>query len=213
MTKVRTTIAGLALCLATFPLSVTAETINLGGGFLFTNWKEGPYNAFLSSTTATSWQFGFTIGGSLVGYDPEDPNDPGSLKFVFGGEPGLGKLSFTHYNGLGWFDVASFGADGSFKVDGTLTTSELIVQQDVWADYVLAPGHNLMPLAELRAYIDNNGRLPGVPSEQDIKTNGVDIGYMTKTLLERIEELTLHVILLNDKNDELTRKLAELGMR
>jgi hypothetical protein len=56
-----------------------------------------------------------------------------------------------------------------------------------------------------------------VPSEQEIKENGLDLGEMQKIQMEKIEELYLHMINLEkevselkSENIELTNKLNSL---
>ncbi len=51
-----------------------------------------------------------------------------------------------------------------------------------------------MPLAEVEQYITENHHLPEVPSEAEVKENGLDLGEFNATLLLKIEELTLYII-------------------
>ncbi len=79
-------------------------------------------------------------------------------------------------------------------VDGAIKTREVKVTQTDWADYVFEPDYPLMPLEQLRSYIDSHGHLPGIPTEEAVKTNGVYLGTINKKLLEKIEELTLYIL-------------------
>ncbi|MNL27405.1 hypothetical protein D3C87_1489960 [compost metagenome] len=36
--------------------------------------------------------------------------------------------------------------------------------------------------------------MPGIPSASEVKANGIDLGEMNAKLLQKIEELTLHLI-------------------
>ncbi len=69
-----------------------------------------------------------------------------------------------------------------------------------WADYVFEDGYELMPIAELEAYIKEHRRLPGVPSAEEVAKDGIDLAEMNKILLEKVEELTLRIIELEKKN-------------
>lgn len=71
-----------------------------------------------------------------------------------------------------------------------------------WADYVFEDGYDLMALSEVEKFIALNGHLPGVPSAQQVTQDGVDLAEMNKILLEKIEELTLHVIRLEKEIDD-----------
>jgi hypothetical protein len=61
-------------------------------------------------------------------------------------------------------------------------------------DYVFAHDYNLRPLAEVAAFIGTNSHLPDVPSEADIRANGVDMVQMQMILLKKVEELTLYAL-------------------
>jgi hypothetical protein len=41
-----------------------------------------------------------------------------------------------------------------------------------WSDYVFAPGYPLLGLKDTAALIRNNGHLPNIPSESDVKEKG-----------------------------------------
>ncbi|MEM6335856.1 MAG: hypothetical protein AAF752_04770 [Bacteroidota bacterium] len=97
-------------------------------------------------------------------------------------------------------------------VDGKLVTSELKVAlpQD-WADYVFADDYELMPLDQVKRYIDSNGHLPGMPSAADVEAaGGFEVGATQVKLLEKIEELTLHLIAQQEANAELLARIEAL---
>ena len=91
------------------------------------------------------------------------------------------------------------------SVRGKIISEELKVQLNTeWPDYVFKPEYDLMPLSELEEYIDENGHLPGVPSAGQVEAEeGIEVGEMNRILLEKIEELSLHVIRLQQEIDEL----------
>lgn len=64
-------------------------------------------------------------------------------------------------------------------------------------------------LAELESFIIENGHLPNVKSFEEIKEDGmtIDLGDMTVTNLEKIEEAYIYIIELKKQNDELQTKL------
>tara|TARA_R110002110_G_scaffold18457_38_gene77431 strand:- start:669 stop:1850 length:1182 start_codon:yes stop_codon:yes gene_type:complete len=81
--------------------------------------------------------------------------------------------------------------------DAVIVTGQLIVNGTPLnvPDYVFEDSYNLLPLAEVEAFIEANGHLPGVPSANTINTelrfNVVD---MQLKLLEKVEELTLYTL-------------------
>jgi len=68
----------------------------------------------------------------------------------------------------------------------------------------------LISLKELDEYIRTYKHLPDIPTEQDVKENGVELGDMVSKLLKKTEELTLYIIEQDKKIDELTKKIEEI---
>jgi hypothetical protein len=63
--------------------------------------------------------------------------------------------------------------------------------------------HAPMPLNELEAFISTHRHLPGIPSEQEVVANGVNVGEMLKLQMQKIEEMMLYILQLKKENDEL----------
>lgn len=93
------------------------------------------------------------------------------------------------------------------KVNGKIRAKEIKVDTN-WSDFVFTPNYHLMPLDELEHSIQANGHLPGIPTAQDVKRDGVSVGEMDARLLQKVEELTLYVIQLSKENRELRTKLS-----
>ena len=87
-------------------------------------------------------------------------------------------------------------------VNGTIRAKEIKVESN-WADFVFKKDYKLATLREVKKHIEEKGTLPGVPSESDVKTNGVNLGEVNALLLQKIEELTLYAI----KQQELIEKM------
>ncbi|MCX6273549.1 MAG: hypothetical protein NTU44_20465 [Bacteroidetes bacterium] len=84
--------------------------------------------------------------------------------------------------------------DYKLAVNGKVVAKEVIVTIQNWADHVLSADYPLMDLSDLERFIQKNQFLPGVPSENQVLTDGVEVGEMNKILLTKVEELTLYVI-------------------
>ena len=85
-----------------------------------------------------------------------------------------------------------------------------------WADYVFADDYPLQPLSQVEQYIREHKHLPGIPSAAEVVEQGVDVGSMDAKLLEKIEELTLHLIRLEKEVEQLkesNRKLESNSRR
>ncbi|MDU1906113.1 MAG: hypothetical protein E6772_15180 [Dysgonomonas sp.] len=99
------------------------------------------------------------------------------------------------------------------SVNGTIRAKEIKVEPSGWAawpDYVFHSDYNLRSLKEVKSYIKENNHLPDIPSEAEVKEDGVGLGELTTKLLQKIEELTLYVIQQEEKIEELNNKLSDL---
>lgn len=90
------------------------------------------------------------------------------------------------------------GPHSNFKlaVDGKLVTKNLVITAVNWADYVFNPDYDLISIDSLKHYIGDNGHLPGMLKESELKDNGVDVMTILSQQQAKIEELTLYIILL-----------------
>jgi hypothetical protein len=94
-------------------------------------------------------------------------------------------------------------------VTGGILTDEIRVAlsaSGTWADYVFAKNYNLLPLAEVEAFIAKNKHLPNVPSAAQVKEEGINVGDMARIQQEKIEELTLYIIELSKRIESLEAK-------
>lgn len=102
-----------------------------------------------------------------------------------------------------------------FKVENTgellCTSVRVKLATDIAVpDYVFKPDYQLMPLSELKAYVTKNSHLPNIPSEAEIKAEGLNVEEMQLKLLEKVEQLTLYVIQQEEKIQQQNVKIAEL---
>nr|WP_319570994.1 hypothetical protein [uncultured Draconibacterium sp.] len=95
-------------------------------------------------------------------------------------------------------------------VDGIIGTREIVVNTDIWSDFVFNNDYKLKSLAEVEKFIEENKHLPDIPSEKEVKENGVQVGEMNAKLLQKIEELTLYMIDMNKEVKALKNENSEL---
>jgi hypothetical protein len=94
--------------------------------------------------------------------------------------------------------------DYKLAVAGKAICEELRVEMvDDWPDYVFAKDYKLTTLSELKDFIEKNHHLPNIPKASEIHESGLDVGEMNRKLMEKVEELTLYVIKLQEQIDEL----------
>jgi hypothetical protein len=98
-----------------------------------------------------------------------------------------------------------------FSVDGKIISEGLRCEiSGSWPDYVFDEKYELMPLSEVDQFIQENGHLPGIPAAAEIEAEGVDVDEMQVKMMEKIEELTLHMIRLEKENMELKERLESI---
>ena len=87
------------------------------------------------------------------------------------------------------------------SVEGAILAKEVCVKDSIsnWPDYVFKEEYNLMDLKALKAYVNTNKHLPDVPSAEEVEANGVNLGETTSLLMQKIEELTLYIIQLEER--------------
>ena len=99
----------------------------------------------------------------------------------------------------------------ALEVKGQVLSQEVKVVQNV-ADYVFEEGYEYLSLEELEKFINKNNHLPNVISQKEVEANNgeLKLGDFSVSLLEKIEELTLHVINMNKRLKQLEAENAEL---
>jgi hypothetical protein len=133
-------------------------------------------------------------------------NDPFPLMtFDYSSDPTRGRVA------IGTEDMP--GDDYCLYVaKGILTEKVKVAMQNTseWSDHVFKPNYRLMPLKEVDAFIKEHGHLPGVPSAATMVEQGLDVVKTDAMLLEKVEELTLHLIAMEKRVAELERVNAQL---
>ncbi|MEO7310857.1 MAG: hypothetical protein ABIX01_10705 [Chitinophagaceae bacterium] len=114
----------------------------------------------------------------------------------------------------GQVTVGTYTPAAGYKlsIKGKAICEELKVQLNAsWPDYVFDENYSLAPLEELEKSISINKHLPNIPSASDVTAaKGFEVGDMNRKLLEKVEELTLYIIDLNKKNNQLTQEIATI---
>jgi len=128
-----------------------------------------------------------------------------AINFYRGGSHLGGWITFSVYDGREICKLSYLG----MEVFGTLYAKDVQVASN-WADFVFKDNYLLKPLWEVKEYIKVNKRLPDLPSEQEVKENGVNLGDIQTKLLQKIEELTLYTIQQQEMIDKLNARIEKL---
>lgn len=138
-----------------------------------------------------------------------------SINFYRGGSMTGGAISFNtnaneekmRIDAQGNVGIGTANPTDKLSVNGNIRSREVKVTVNDWPDYVFKKKYPLQSLAEIQQFIQENGHLPNIPCAQEVETNGIALGEMNKKLLQKIEELTLHLII---KEKQLTTQQSEM---
>lgn len=79
-----------------------------------------------------------------------------------------------------------------------------------WSDRVFEQGYFLQNLLDTERYIKAHKHLPGIPSADEMTEKGMDAAQLNAKLLEKIEELTLHMINLTKSDQQKNQRIDQL---
>jgi|GEM_PF-1425159 len=185
------------------------DTTQLTRGGHFVAYKNG---AILNNGPLTA------VAGEVSKFNSSGP----SHSFL-GSNNGGGEDDYAFYasSGHSYFkDDVRLGVTGDvpgYKLavrGGIIADSLRLLPYGSWPDYVFDEDYNLLSLEEVKAHIQSKKHLPGIPSAAEIENNkGIELFEMNKILLEKIEELTLHAIQLNEENKSVQHDNSELHKR
>ena len=176
--------------------------VRSGGGRIVGNalyfWGSGrPENELPYARLVEDWGIRFaspddrwvlsTGNTFLAGYSPG------------GKDWGKGNIFASGNIGVGTTDTKGF----KLAVNGKILSKGLKVQMEGWSDFVFDDKYKVATLEETEKYILKHKHLKDVPSEKEVLLNGIEVGEMNKILLQKIEELTLQLIEVNKKVNQL----------
>ena len=110
------------------------------------------------------------------------------------GQVGIGTLNTTDIN-------------YKLFVETGIRTRKVKVDASSWADFVFEDTYKLPTIKEVEAFIKRHKHLPDIPSQSQVKEEGIDLGNNQALLLKKIEELTLYIIEQNKRIEALEEKL------
>ena len=154
---------------------------------------------------------------SVSGYSGLKPFTFEASKFIFSnGKVGIGVTNPTVALDIvgdircqGNVDLISMNSQ-SINVEN-LAAKDITMDMKNAADYVFDAKYELKSLSEIEKFVNEHHHLPGMPSAEEMDANGVSVSKMSNLLLEKIEELTLHMIQLEKENAQLKAKFESLG--
>lgn len=116
-------------------------------------------------------------------------------------------------NEQGFYGIGTTNPTEMLSVKGKIRAHEIKVETANWPDFVFKKDYPLMTLPELDSFIQLNGHLPNMPTAKEAERNGVDLGEMNRKLLQKVEELALHLIEKDKQIQKLEKRVIKLEGR
>lgn len=95
-------------------------------------------------------------------------------------------------------------------VDNSVAAADIKVRPAAWADCVFDDNYRNAPLSEVEQHIKAHKHLPGIPSAEKVGAEGISVAQMQTLLLQKVEELTLHLIRIEKENAALRGEVDTL---
>jgi len=130
-----------------------------------------------------------------------------------------GKATFASNLAIGGSLKIGNVAPTNYPNYGLAVAGSVVAQQSVvtaphnWADFVFDSAYVMPTLAETKAFIKENHHLPSIPSEKEVMKNGFDLAEMDAKLLQKIEELYLHIIEQEKQIENLKQQVNKLNSK
>jgi len=122
-----------------------------------------------------------------------------------------GGLLTVRGDGAVLIGAAAIPAGYKLAVAGNAIAESMTVKlQTNWPDVVFKKDYTLMPLSEVKTYIDKNQHLPEIPAAAEVEKDGVNLGEMNRLLVKKVEELTLYLIEKDKQEKRQQQQIDEL---
>ena len=99
---------------------------------------------------------------------------------------------------------------GNLQVHGEVKATKMNLAVQWWSDFVFCEDYKLMPLQELKKFVEEHKHLPSIPSEAELLDAGLDVAQMQALHMQKIEELTLYILEQEKRMDTQSQEIATL---
>lgn len=139
-----------------------------------------------STTDMRTLRFDCTSNDVTAGWEFYNSNTGKSLLYI---------RQISGFVGINTVGTPSTMYRVRLAVNGDMLAHKVKVTVNNWADFVFDSSYALPSLQEVERYVAANKHLPDIPSAQEICIWDQELGGMQAKMLQKIEELTLHLIL------------------
>ncbi len=116
-------------------------------------------------------------------------------------------------NSGGNVGIGTTNPSDMLTVAGKIGAREIKVSTNAGADFVFEPDYKLPDLTEVECFVKANKHLPEIPTAKEMIQNGVNLGELNIKLLQKVEELTLHLIEKDKQINNQNTKVNDLESR
>lgn len=134
----------------------------------------------------------------------------GSFRPMILGTSNSARITIRENGDIG---IGTLAPDAKLTVAGKIHSQEVKVTTSAGADFVFEDDYKLLSLSETEAFIKENGHLPEIAPAETMKREGIELGEMNIKLLQKIEELTLHLIKQEKEMKNLIKSNQNLEVR
>lgn len=182
----------------------TASRNVILGAYAKRNKSAGEHNVMIGRSSGYNSAGSYNVFlGYQAGYSESDSsklyieNTSSSSPLIYG-EFDNDIVTINGNLGVGTSDVPD---SISLLVDSLIIAKEIAIKPNSFPDYVFEEDYELASLSDLEKSIEALGHLPGLISSEEAINQGFDSGDLSMMLLQKVEELTLYLIALNNELD------------
>lgn len=176
----------------------------------------GNVTTFNVSGLSPSTGYNFNVVALDAANNVSNPSNTVQVTTTSGGGGGGGEpyttqnanLPTVNWQGLNLYASGSMGIgtnpNSNFRlaVNGNIRAKEVIVESG-WSDFVFDDDYILPTIQEVESFIKANRHLKDIPTAAQVQQNGVGLAEINTLLLQKIEELTLYIIQIDKRIQQL----------
>jgi hypothetical protein len=191
-----------------------STALQVNGGFNFYRGGGDNFVTWNGSADIRMRYLGRGSGGRAIVHDDENRLTLNYAGDFSGGTRIAGNTYFTAKTTDSSFvmcdriGIGTMRPTARLSVKGTVLAEKVVVSVAAsdWPDYVFDSTYHLPSLQETKSYVNINKHLPDFPSASEMEKEGQDLGKINQILVQKLEEMTLHLIRMEERLAELEKE-------
>jgi titin len=171
-----------------------------GNGFALVGTSEANVLVYVDSTLISGITYYYRVRATNSGGASNYTTEVNATTLPLAGGTQLCDNIFCDGNGGVGIGTPTVPAGYKMAVKGKIMAEGVKVALETeWPDYVFEKDYHLADIGALKKYIAENGHLPNLPAAKTVATEGIDVAQINVSLLEKIEELSLYLIKMEER--------------